>query len=191
MVILPHLICTVSLKEQKRGQLGSSFCVSAFIKVYKLRFLCLAPVETRCWNLLEVERNHGFPNWEKGNPNETQRDWGIGYSSGKRTRDWFWLVVLLGFASWPWGNLSLNCAGKVSWIMRRRRREKRTSPQVLEQCVEVQFACLLGLISGKVERSWQDFKTWVRKKVVVLIREERKSLKLKCIGETVSASMSK
>jgi len=47
---------------------------------------------------------------------------------------------------------------------RRRRREKRASPQVLEQCVEVQFACLLGLISGKEERSWQDFKTQVRKK---------------------------
>jgi hypothetical protein len=76
-------------------------------------------------------------------------------------------------------------------MRRRRRREKRASPQVLEQSVEVQFACLLGLISGKEERSWQDFKTWVRKKVVVLIREERKSLKLKCIGETVSASMSK
>ncbi len=68
---------------------------------------------------------------------------------------------------------------------------KRVSPQVLEQFVEVQFACLLGLISGKEERSWQEFKTRVRKKVVVLIREERKSLKLKCIGETVSASMSK
>ncbi len=67
----------------------------------------------------------------------------------------------------------------------------RASPQDLEQCVEVQFACLLGFISGKEERSWQDFKTRVQKKVAVLIREERKSLKLKCIGETVSASMSK
>ncbi len=93
----------------------------------------------------------------------------------------------IGFDQWCFwvlhhdleGTCLLNCSWKVSWIMRRRRREKRASPQVLEQCVEVQFACRLGLISRKEERSWQDFKTWVRKKVVVLIREERKSLKLK------------
>jgi hypothetical protein len=36
----------MGVAEQERGQLGSSFCVSAFIKVYKLRFHWLAPVET-------------------------------------------------------------------------------------------------------------------------------------------------